>query len=1263
MMVNELEDQTLLTRMAGGDMIAIEAKYHTTCLVNLHNRYRSHLRKKNLSVDNNERMMESRAFVELIEYIDTSSRSGIHVFKLSEIHHLYTRRLSSLGVEKSVNKTRLKDKILEHFPECTAQTDGRSIVMIFDQCLRILMRDVVKERDFTDDAIILSKAAKIIRKDVFTHQQFQFNGTFHHGCQRTSAPSSLMSLVALILNGPNVEGLGDDSQACLTIAQIIDFNVKTKAAAANSRHSLDREPPLPIYLGLDVHSRTRSKVLINELHRLGLSVSYHRVMEIEEWLATSVSERYDNEGVVCPAQLRRGLFTSGALDNLDHNPSSNTAEASFHGTSISLFQNVDKSHPGEKREPIRIPPISNQKHHIPDHYAIVPSISLNMKSLKPKLTTSNSTIPVDTECLGVARMEESQWLKHASSILDMYDNDSDEVIAWSAYHASIRVQPESSNAKAVTALLPLFAEKAAEPSMVKHGMDTIREAVNLLNPGQVPVVAVDQPIFAIAKSIQWKWPAQYGEQVYVTMLGGLHIEMALWRTLGDILANSGWTDVLACAGVTTSGTADSFLKSAHLKRTRNAHQITALALSKLQDDSFLMNDDNDEQNHDSWKKCMLEKYPTFFYWDLILRYELLILIFVRAHRERNFTLYREVLVELVPLFFAMDHVNYARWLPVHIRDMYSLPESIETEFKENANWIVSKTERAFSSIPIDQCHEQMNKMVKGKGGVVGLLDNTVALRQWMLAGPERSRLLEEFACDYLGDSAAEHDHHEQSSFTQTSFHKHASDLYEMIKLRGNPFLDKCPELVILGTRDCATDKAISNLRLLESAGQAQYQAFVKDALIEGTRSIHEPIKKNSLSIFRETKRKPCGKLQYKIKSLGNDLSLFGQMYVAVQHRDGDMNQFFEHETCPLPPSLTDVEKIKFGKKSDLLKCLVGTVPSDHGNPPSRYDCTIFDGAAVVHALPPNSASKTFDDYAARVFVAYLHQQLRNNDRVDVVWDTYLDDSLKEHAREKRGQGMRRKVSPKTMIPKWKSFLCHPKNKAELFSFLSTKVEQSEFQADKVVYITSGDKVLNVGSAHTMSDCNHEEADTRIVIHLLHALVTGSQLIQIRTVDTDVVVILLGMFHIVRTKYEDAQIWVGLGFGKDMKHVNLNDIYDGIGEARSRGLPVFHAITGCDTTSAFMNKGKTTAWRAWLSTPDVTDTFVYLAENPFVIVSEDSPQFRAIENFVVALYDQSGDSTSVNEARKNLFCRKSIKSLNRLPPTQVSYHMGRIRGTR
>ena len=125
-------------------------------------------------------------------------------------------------------------------------------------------------------------------------------------------------------------------------------------------------------------------------------------------------------------------------------------------------------------------------------------------------------------------------------------------------------------------LLPLFYEKAATPAMVKHGMNVQRQVIEYLNPGQIPVTTFDQPLFALAKLVQWKWPDTHGESMHVVMLGGLHIEMALWSTLGDVLEGSGWTSALTESEVASSGTADSYLKVSHLARTRHAHQVTLL---------------------------------------------------------------------------------------------------------------------------------------------------------------------------------------------------------------------------------------------------------------------------------------------------------------------------------------------------------------------------------------------------------------------------------------------------------------------------------------------------------------------------------------------------------------------------------------------------------------------------------------------------------------------------------------------------------------
>ena len=63
---------------------------------------------------------------------------------------------------------------------------------------------------------------------------------------------------------------------------------------------------------------------------------------------------------------------------------------------------------------------------------------------------------------------------------------------------------------------------------------------------------VDQPLNAIAKIIQWKWPDEYGHQQYVILMVSLHIEMAILNVIGDWLDGSGWTSVMISSNATNS---------------------------------------------------------------------------------------------------------------------------------------------------------------------------------------------------------------------------------------------------------------------------------------------------------------------------------------------------------------------------------------------------------------------------------------------------------------------------------------------------------------------------------------------------------------------------------------------------------------------------------------------------------------------------------------------------------------------------------------
>lgn len=129
---------------------------------------------------------------------------------------------------------------------------------------------------------------------------------------------------------------------------------------------------------------------------------------------------------------------------------------------------------------------------------------------------------------------------------------------------------------------------------------------------------------AVAKQIQWSWPDTHGEDHFVVMFGGLHVEMTALKTIGDLLEESGWTGALVQAGVATSGTADSFLKASHVTRTRRAHQVTASSLYLLLQKAYAdysndLDEGDDLVSLEDWCTERAASCPQFHFWWMILQ--------------------------------------------------------------------------------------------------------------------------------------------------------------------------------------------------------------------------------------------------------------------------------------------------------------------------------------------------------------------------------------------------------------------------------------------------------------------------------------------------------------------------------------------------------------------------------------------------------------------------------------------------------------------
>eukprot|EP00794_Sanderia_malayensis_P001931 gene1931-2195_t len=199
------------------------------------------------------------------------------------------------------------------------------------------------------------------------------------------------------------------------------------------------------------------------------------------------------------------------------------------------------------------------------------------------------------------------------------------------------------------------------------------------------------------------------------------------------------------------------------------------------------------------------------------------------------------------------------------------------------------------------------------------------------------------------------------------------------------------ELVAFDSRNCANEQVVLGIRSIDDVGQRQYEKYVENVLERRNTSFLAPIKKNKIAIFRSKCKKE------------------------------------------MPLKLRQQPTIEY---------------------PENFHTRFIDGAGFIHnVLPKNTA--TFDEYHTQQVQACIIQSLETCTRLDIVWERYLEKSLKDVPRESRGAGIRRKVSESAKIPgNFRDFLSLSDNKRELFSFLSYKLVAAPLLEGKSLFVTN-----------------------------------------------------------------------------------------------------------------------------------------------------------------------------------------------------------------
>ena len=240
---------------------------------------------------------------------------------------------------------------------------------------------------------------------------------------------------------------------------------------------------------------------------------------------------------------------------------------------------------------------------------------------KTPLYAPNISVDISEYCdngqfLASEKLKEQSWLENISDI--------DNIKSWSKYHSD---NASNISVKGKNVVLPIIPKAVHTLSTQYHCMEIIKKTINYLNPGQTPVDICDQPIYALTKKIQWRYPDKFGNSSYFRLFGGLHFEQCILTIHGELIKGSCLENVLSNIDMSIIGTG-SVVNANHIKQSRYCLQTSLCAL-------FIKLKAAKEKSSSTlsvfeWLELRKNQNHMCYYWYLIFTLQLDILLYIRS---------------------------------------------------------------------------------------------------------------------------------------------------------------------------------------------------------------------------------------------------------------------------------------------------------------------------------------------------------------------------------------------------------------------------------------------------------------------------------------------------------------------------------------------------------------------------------------------------------------------------------------------------------
>ena len=407
---------------------------------------------------------------------------------------------------------------------------------------------------------------------------------------------------------------------------------------------------------------------------------------------------------------------------------------------------------------------------------------------------------------------------------------------------------------------------------------------------------------------------------------------------------------------------------------------------------------------------------------------LIMMLYVRAEREADFSLHLYACKEMILYFFAAGHVNYARYSICYMRSMEKLPGDVINSFM-NGQHVVRHQRGFWNAIWSDMGIEtSFMKFGKGPEGIIGVTTKPQTVKIWAKSLHACNDVLNDLN-NLLGKDEVSVLYHKEEGHARI-----ASDENDRRKVR--EFLNTCIHPLDINSHNV---ESVCNIYTGETAPS---DININKSVILGEKMMLEFQNKLPEGFKATISRCVVPMSVKKAKSNAatpeyNTELIFSRVMYLMSMGQIELEDIFNYELSPIPTSLfKNTGEPRYPKNKSDLKNKLKVEISSRGTTP---DSVFIDGCAALYsAIHWPKGGKVSDLIEA--LRCYISRLICKSD-VYLIFDRYFDFSIKSDTRiERLGTFLRsHSLSLSAPLPPREITMKSTKTKVQLIQLISKEL--------------------------------------------------------------------------------------------------------------------------------------------------------------------------------------------------------------------------------